>query len=205
MWIGIKNVLKKIAPLIGLSGPEATAAPVEDTTQALRSARLQAHMRALQLKSVLDNLGVSLLSTMGVAALAAWALWAYMPHTASLVWLGLVVVAVAIRLLHRRYLQKELVEDGRWLAEQMNWLRFGCVVNGFLWGALSIWFFPQNEPVAQSLLIFIITGVSAAAIAVLAADQLCAMAVVLPAAVPLSIRFMLQPDDVGRAMGIISL
>ncbi|HYM34232.1 MAG TPA: response regulator, partial [Steroidobacteraceae bacterium] len=78
-------------------------------------------------------------------------------------------------------------------------------VNGLLWGALSIWFFPEHQPMAQSLLIFIITGVSAAAIAVLSADRICALAVVLPGVVPLSIHLLLQPEDVGRAIGVISI
>ena len=210
MWTGIKTLLAKTAALFGWSTlsaagsiPDPSAA--ENSTQALRSARLQAHLRALQLKSILDNLGTSLVSTVAVAGLATWALWPYIARTSLLSWLSAVIVFVAIRLLHRRYLEREMVEDGQWLAEQLKWVRIGCLVNGLLWGALSVAFFPDHEPLAQSLLIFIITGVSAAAVAVLAADRLCALAIVLPAAVPLSIRLIMVPEDVGRAIGVISL
>src|SRR5262245_30837605 len=118
-----KKLLGNLASLLGWSTFEAPSGPVMDTTQALRNARLQAHMRALQLKSVLSNLTVSLLATVGVSALAAWALSRYVSLTVNAVWLGVVVVSVAIRLWHRYYVQRELVEDARWLSEQLNWVR----------------------------------------------------------------------------------
>jgi PAS domain S-box-containing protein len=205
MWTALKTLLAKSASLLGMSIPLQAEVAKESTTQALRSARLQGHLRALQLKSLLDNLGTSLMSTIAVAALATWALWPYIGEVALLSWFATVMVSVGVRLWHRRYLQHELVEDSRWLSDQLNWIRIGCLVNGILWGVLSTAFYPEHQPMAQGLLIFIITGVSAAAVAVLAADQLCALAVVLPAVAPLSVRLIVQPEDVGRAIGVISL
>src|SRR5215471_9005894 len=140
-----KNWLSKLAASMGApASPESAA--ITDTTQALRNARLQAHMRALQLKSVLSSLSASLIASIGVASLAAWALWPSLSHVAAIGWLAAIALTSAARLWHRHYILKELVEDARWLFEQLNWVRLGCVANGLLWGALSIWFFPTTIP-----------------------------------------------------------
>jgi PAS domain S-box-containing protein len=203
MWNGIVKYLTNQAIGIGIIGKLSIGEPV--STQSLHNLRMVAHMRALQVKSLLDNLGLSLTSTMGVAGLATWALWPYIGHRALLIWLGLVIASVVVRLFHRSHVQKNFAEDVTWLKEQLNWLRWGSLVNGILWGVLSAGFFPIEHPMAQSLLIFIVTGVSAAAIAVLAADRICALAIVLPAVVPLAVQLMLLPENVGRAIGVIAI
>jgi PAS domain S-box-containing protein len=211
MWNGIaKYLIAKAASLgIGASsqktgvGQLASFEPTSAETQALHNLGMVAHMRALQVKSLLDNLGTSLLSTIGVAGLATWALWDFIGHDAILAWLAIVIATAALRLVHRRYVQREFAEDAVWLNEQLNWIRWGSLGNGLLWGALSGVFFPVDQPAAQSLLIFIVTGVSAAAVAVLAADRICALAIVLPAVIPLTLQLILLPSDVGRAIGII--
>ena len=176
MWKGIAKYLVNHAIGLGLMSALPTVSdPTGVTTQSLHNLRMVAHMRSLQVKSLLDNLGMSLTSTVGVAALAAWALWPYIGHKSLMIWLLLVVITVVIRLIHRRHVQREFAEDARWLKDQLNWIRIGSLVNGLLWGTLSVAFFPDNQPMAMSLLIFIITGVAAAAIAVLAADRICAV------------------------------
>ncbi|MBC7983499.1 MAG: response regulator [Candidatus Obscuribacterales bacterium] len=215
MWNRVNNLLLKVAASLGLlvdaigdagqSQSDSVGGDKVTTTQSRQSMRLLAHMRELQVQSLLGNLNLSLLSTLGVAVLATWALWPYQKHTALLCWFALVAVTVAIRLWHRAWVQRELIADAYWLKQQLNWIRFGCFCNGILWGTLSVAFFPEDEPMAQSLLIFIVAGVSAAAIAVLAADLLSALALVLPTVVPLAVRLVLQPDDVGHAIGVIAV
>jgi len=206
MWTGIRKFFIDRAIGFGLIDASALVSELTSvTTQSLHSLRLRAHMLALQVKSLLDNLGMSLVSTAAVAALATWALWPFVNHSALVIWFGLVVLAVTVRFAHRRHVQKDFAEDARWLTEHLNWIRIGSLCNGLLWGTLSVAFFPKDQPMAQSLLIFIVTGVSAAAIAVLAADRVCALAVVLPAVIPLSLQLITLPEDVGRAIGVISL
>lgn len=204
MWNGIARYLasKAIALRIVASSTLGMRNRAADT-QVTRNLRMVAHMRALQVKSLLDNLGVSLVSTIAVAALSTWALWGFIDHLALLIWFAIVVAIVAVRLAHRRYVQREFAEDAVWLKTQLNWIRWGSLCNGLLWGALSGVFFPEDHPLAQSLLIFIVTGVSAAAVAVLAADRISALAIVLPAVVPLTVQLMFLESDVGRAIGII--
>lgn len=206
MWHRLSNLFARIAIVLGLLADpaESTALGQSITTQTRQSMRLQGHIRTLQMRSLLDNLGLSLYSTMGVAALATWALWRYESAALLSLWLASVVSVVMLRLWHRAWVQRELVEDAHWLIQQLNWIRVGCLANGMLWGTLSMAFF-SKEPLAQSMLILIIAGVSAAAIAVLAADRLSALALVIPTVVPLSVRLVLQPDDVGHAIGIISI
>ncbi len=205
MWTAIKSLFGKAAHLFGWSPAERPESINDNTTQALRSARMQAHARSLQLKSILANLDTSLFSTIAVGGLTIWALWPYLGPKPLIGWFAVVTISVAARLWHRRYLLREMVEDARWLGEQLNWIRVGCLSNGLLWGVLSTVLYPENQPTAQGLLIFLVTGVSAAAVAVLAADRLCALAVVLPAVAPLTLRLLMHPEDMGRAIGVISL
>jgi len=205
MWNGFRQTLRRKAAAIGLVDDESVDPSRLTQSAILRNQRMTAHMRALQVKSLLDNLSVSLLASIAVAALTVWAFWKYAEHTPLQIWLGLIVAVVSIRLLHRRYVLKELAEDAEWLQQHLNWMRLGSLTNGVLWGVLSLVFFPHNEPTAIALLIFIITGVSAASIAVLAADRVCALAVIWPAVIPLAIQLLMLPEDVGRAIGVISI
>jgi PAS domain S-box-containing protein len=173
--------------------------------QSLQSRRMLAQIRLLQVRSLLDNLGLSLMSTVAVAALASWALWPHEHPVALLCWFFAVALTVVVRMVHVGQVRRELAEDAEWLDRQLVWMRIGCLANGLLWGALSVAFFPVNEPAAQSLMIFIVTGVSAAAIAVLAADRFCALGVVLPAVIPLTIQLVLHPGDVDQAIGVIAV
>ena len=205
MWTGFKQFLLRMAARLGLNEPEPVDQSMLSQSIILRNQRVTAHMRALQVKSLLDNLNVSLTASIAVAALTTWAFWTYASHLSLELWLALVTTVVGARLLHRRYVLKELVEDPEWLQAQLNWMRLGSLANGVLWGVLSLAFFPYNEPTAIALLIFIITGVSAASVAVLAADRVCALAVILPAVIPLSMQLIMLPQDVGIAIGIISV
>ena len=207
MWKQLSNRLIRLIAGVDLDTDLASTVPGHQptSTQSRQSMRLLAHMRELQMQSLLGNLGVSLLSTIAVAVLATWALWPYHSSRALSLWMITVVGVVGIRLWHRAWVQRELMADALWLQQQLNWIRLGCLCNGILWGVLSVAFFPENEPSAQGLLIFIVAGVSAAAIAVLAADLLSALALVLPTIVPLSVLLMMQPDNVGHAIGIISV
>jgi PAS domain S-box-containing protein len=206
MWNGIRKFFFAQMASLGFSNADRSADDVDTIgTKTLHSQHLVAHMRALQVRSLLGNLGLSLRSTIGVASLSVWALWRYEPPVALVTWLAAVILTVTIRLAHRRHVLKFFVEDTQWLRGHLRWIRLGSLCNGLLWGALSIVLFPDDQPLAQSLLIFIITGVSAAATAVLAADRVCALAIVLPAVVPLTLRLAASPGDVGHAIGIISV
>jgi PAS domain S-box-containing protein len=207
MWQRLSNQIVRMLAGVNLYADiaDSMAAGQATATQSRQSMRLLAHMRELQMRSLLGNLALSLVSTAAVAVLAAWALWPYSNQTALSIWLTAVIVTIAIRLWHRAWVQRELLEDAYWLQQQLNWIRFGCLCNGVLWGVLSVVFFPDHEPQAQSLLIFIVAGVSAAAIAVLAADIVSALLLILPTVVPLTIRLLAQPDDVGHAIGVIAV
>jgi two-component system sensor histidine kinase/response regulator len=206
MWKQLSNRVIRLIAGVDLDTDLADSMTSSNptSTQSRQSMRLLGHIRELQLKSLLGNLGLSLISTVAVAVLATWALWPYQNTRALSLWLLAVVGVIAIRLWHRAWVQREMVADAYWLQVQLNWIRFGCLCSGILWGILSVAFFPENELRAQSLLIFIVAGVSAAAIAVLAADLLSALALVLPTIVPLSVLLLMQPDDVGHAIGVIS-
>jgi hypothetical protein len=85
MWKGFAKYLVDRTIDLGIIGAHE---PVGETasTQSLNNQRMVAHTRALQVKSLLDNLGLALISTVGVASIATWALWAYINHKSLLIW-----------------------------------------------------------------------------------------------------------------------
>jgi hypothetical protein len=119
--------------------PEAD--PTLSTASSLQQRKLVAHMRALQVRSLLDNLNSSLLASIAVALIATWALWSHVSHSRLLAWCAAVATAVAMRLLHRRYVLRHFAEDEIWLRKHLDWIRVGSLCSGLLWGVIGAAFF----------------------------------------------------------------
>ena len=193
-----------------MSGDRSSAVSAASAADAQRTpadssplARL-AQVQQLQLHSVFGNLSLSLSASLLVANIATWALWDLTPRWQLLVWLVSICGVVATRLYHCWRIRGNLRADPTWIRAQVRLFRGGCLATGTLWGMLSIALFPQ-EPFTQAMVIFIIAGVSAAGVAVLAGDLAGALLLALPTLLPLVARLMLRPDELGHAMGTIAL
>jgi PAS domain S-box-containing protein len=161
-------------------------------------------VQRLQLHSVLGNLSLSLSASLLVAVIAAWALWPLVPHGQLLAWVVAIGLLVTVRLYHCWHIRGQLRTDPAWIRTHVRWFRAGCLATGLLWAMLSIGLFPA-DPFAQGLVIFIIAGVSAAGVAVLAGDLASALLLALPTIVPLAVRLALRQDELGQALGMLSL
>jgi PAS domain S-box-containing protein len=102
---------------------------------------------------------------------------------------------------------------GLWLAyrrhhrrENIAWSTLffiGCLASGAAWGLGAVLVFPAGNTAAQAFLAFLIAGVSAGAIATLAAEQRAALGFVLPCVLPLSFRLLMEHGAYSITMGIM--
>jgi signal transduction histidine kinase len=103
-----------------------------------------------------------------------------------------------------------------WLAYRRNparygdtrfWARIGtagALVNGVLWGLAGYLFYPAGG-LHQAFLAFVIAGMCAGAVTVSSAHFASLIAFVLPAALPLAMRFLLESDRLHFVMGLMVL
>ena len=180
------------------------AARAADALRHIPEANRPVQVQRLQLHSVLGNLTLSLSASLLVAAIATWSLWNQASRPLLLVWLVSISFLVLIRLYHCWHIRGQLRTDPVWIRKHVAWFRAGCLATGLLWAMLSIALFPR-DPLAQGLVVFIIAGVSAAGVAVLAGDLLGALLLALPTILPLAVRLMFRVDELGHAMGMITL
>jgi len=138
------------------------------------------------------NLALTLAALMQSANGAA--LWA---------WAGALALVTGLRL-------------GIWRAHEHNparyadtqvWQRIatlGALVAGVLWGVAGFVFYPAGA-LNQAFLAFVIGGMCAGAVTVSSAHLPSLIAFVLPAALPLSLRFLLESDRLHAVMGAMVL
>ena len=81
----------------------------------------------------------------------------------------------------------------------------GASCAGLVWGGASIFLFPQNSQAHQIFLAFVLGGMITGAVAVLSWVQGAFLAFLLPAALPLVIRFCVHGGEIFVAMGTLSI
>ena len=81
----------------------------------------------------------------------------------------------------------------------------GCIASGTAWGIASLIVFPHGDIAAQTFLTFLIGGVSAAGVTILAVDLRSVLAFVLPCVLPLASRLYAEPGDYGGTMASMVL
>lgn len=150
-------------------------------------------IRHEQLKLLFAGLPSSLLATLVLLALAV-SLTA--DGNAVVACASIVVVSLLRLVLWRAY--------GRYSErENISWsglFFIGCVAAGAAWGATTIILFPPGDIAGQAFLAFLIAGVSAGAVAALAADRRAVIGFVLPCIVPLAVCLYLEAGRYGATM-----
>lgn len=130
--------------------------------------------------------------------------WDVIPRTTIITWL---VIANGFSLL--RFLVytkfKSLELNQQFSDFWGRFLLFSGVLSGLIWGASSIWLFPQNDTTHQVFLAFVIAGMSAGAVTTLSATLSSVTAFLIFALVPLVINFLRIDSTVSEAMGFMVL
>jgi diguanylate cyclase (GGDEF)-like protein len=95
------------------------------------------------------------------------------------------------------------VQTGRGNRDARYWLRVqvcGAAASGLIWGLAAILLFPPQSAVHQVFVAFVLAGMSAGGVTVLAPRLEAALLFLLPTLLPLIVQFALQDADLALAM-----
>jgi len=125
-------------------------------------------------------------------------------HAVLFAWFALIVTVtlarfILVRLYHRA--APTLDQVHRWRTRFI----IGASCAGLAWGAAGIFLFPHNSFVHQLFLAFVLGGMITGAVAMLSWVKGAFLAFLLPAALPITVRFFTQGSDVFVAMGLMCL
>jgi len=81
----------------------------------------------------------------------------------------------------------------------------GSGLAGITWGSAALYLFPEHSLGHQVFIAFILAGMTAGGISVLAARLEDAVAFMLPALLPLAAQFLLQENELAKVMGGVTL
>ncbi|MCC5861989.1 MAG: response regulator [Gammaproteobacteria bacterium] len=142
--------------------------------------------------------------TLILAVLLAMVQWPLLPATEVLLWLGVMAASIAWRagawLAYRRAQATRRTDPEAWLLQ----FRAATLSGGLGWALASALMFPPGEVAHQVFLGFVIAGVGAAASTSLSVDRLALAALIGPAALALTVAYLLEGGAIPTAMSVMS-
>ncbi|MDA8164583.1 MAG: response regulator [Desulfobacteraceae bacterium] len=176
--------------------PELFSATSRDTDPAGQ------RLYAQQVRLFIRVAPLGMAATVVNAAILAFVLRELVSPVALTVWLGaaLLVTAVRVPLLSRPELSSP---DPAVTARLGKWLVLGTGAVGLVWGAVPVFLFPPSLG-HQVFIAFVIGGMIAGAAGTYNVIMPAFLAYSLPTVLPLIVRFLLLPDEIHIAMGIMA-
>ncbi|OGX07230.1 MAG: hypothetical protein A3K11_00330 [Nitrospirae bacterium RIFCSPLOWO2_12_FULL_63_8] len=159
-------------------------------------------VRAEQVKLLYSNAPLALTVTVLNAVIVTILQWNVIVHSVLIAWLTYMVTLSSIRfLLVRRYWRSSSahLNGDHW----ETWHIAGVALAGLGWGLAGIFLFPEESPNHQVFLAFVLGGMMAGAATVLAPMRAAFLAFIIPIALPITLRFLAEGDDVHLAMGTL--
>ena len=139
-----------------------------------------------------------------LALILAIVQWPLLSAGAVLTWIAVMAGSLAWRtgvlLGYRRARTRGHADPERWLLQ----FRLATLSGGLGWGLASALMFPAGEVAHQVFLGFVIAGVGAAASASLSVDRLALAALIVPAALALTLAYLLEGGAIPTAMSVMS-
>jgi PAS domain S-box-containing protein len=124
------------------------------------------------------------------------------PHAILFTWFGLMVaVTVARFLLVQWYHRTASTADQSRLWQTRFILGASCA--GLVWGAAGIFLFPRSSLLHQLFLAFVLGGMITGAVAMLSWVKGAFLAFLVPTALPITMRFLMQGNEMFVAMGVM--
>jgi PAS domain S-box-containing protein len=192
-----------MASQLGVTHPPCSprdAQPQKPYGLAARTQEIEAEQTRLLYAQAPTGFIVTLLN----AGIVTVVLWHEIAPPVLVSWFALMVVVTLARfLLVQRYRRAAPPADQvcRWRTRFI----IGASGAGLAWGAAAIFLFPQNSLVHQLFLAFVLGGMITGAVALLSWVKGAFLAFLLPAALPITVRFFTQGSDVFEAMGVTCL
>jgi diguanylate cyclase (GGDEF)-like protein/PAS domain S-box-containing protein len=159
---------------------------------------------AEQVKLLYKNAPVAYSVTVINGAILIFVQSAYIPLSTLSLWYGSLLLVTVIRaLITWRYIR---IRPGQNDARFWNRTYFiGTGVAGMIWGSAALLLFPMNSIAHQVFVAFVLAGMSAGGISVLAPRMEACLAFLLPALLPLSFRYFTFYTTLQTAMGFMTL
>ncbi len=196
---------KRVSPdVTSHAQTSATAARNLSSTPPFQSEQKVRDIAAEQTKLLYSQAGGGAVATLVNVSIALIVLRQVAAWGALVSWWGLMVLVTLVRLvLVRRYWRAVPASDqaARW----QRWFVWGAGCAGLGWGAAGFWLLPPGASVHQFFLVFLLGGMAAGAVAVLAVVPSAYAAFAVATLTPLSTRLLLQGGETGVAMGVLSL
>ncbi len=150
------------------------------------SPEARAELRAEIVRGLFVQAPGILVIEMAVAVFVAAVFWRSVPAANLVAWTALLIAASVVRWVHcRRYFER-----ARTAEEAHPWGRtfaFGAVLAGVLWGIGTVVLFSPQDAMLMIVLVFLVTGLSAAALTGYTAHLPAFYGFVLPAVVPFGV------------------
>jgi signal transduction histidine kinase/ActR/RegA family two-component response regulator len=170
-----------------------------DATQDRRRQQLHAE----QIRLLYSNTHAAIGVTVCVASVLSYLQWGVIAHSIVLAWLIYMWLISAARFaLARRYRRAAPV-----LANTRAWgtaFTIGSGLSAVGWGAAGVLLYPETHLTNQVFLAFVLGGMMLGAGSVLAARPEAYLAFIIPAGVPIAVRFLFQGDELHVAMGLLA-
>jgi signal transduction histidine kinase len=174
--------------------PAQTGEAAQDSAWAdlIERERMKTLYRQMPIALAVTVINVALTLTVMMQADNAAALWA---------WAAAIALLTVVRLgLWRAYWRHPARDATVWTRVAI----LGALAAGLLWGLAGLLFYPVDA-LHQAFLAFVIAGMCAGAVTVSSARFASLVAFVLPATLPLALRFLLESDRLHAVMGVMVL
>ncbi|HKA54312.1 MAG TPA: HAMP domain-containing sensor histidine kinase [Candidatus Binatia bacterium] len=183
--------------------PDLPASPAAPTS--LPSVRERARqVEAERVRLLYRQLPTGCIATVLNAGIVTAVLWPVVAHRLLLAWLGLLTLLIlSLLALLRQYHRRAPTADrlGFW----RTLLIIGVGTSATVGGAAGVLLFPPASLVHQVFLVFVLGGTAAGAVVVLSPVMAAFLAVFLPTLLPITVRLLVQGDEIHGSMGLLLL
>lgn len=161
-----------------------------------------AELNAEMVRLAYNQLPVALLGTVINALFVGYALWGEVPASHIVAW----VASIFLLSLGRYWVLMRYRKSAPNSAMAEVWgqrFRWGAVLSGMTWGALSVGLFPVHSQAHQMLLGFVLGGMAGGALATLTALPRAYLLYMLPTIAPFIVRMLTFGDGLYFFMGMM--
>lgn len=169
----------------------------EDGSSLIISEAVEAEQVAIAYRQLrLSSLAV-LLNTF----ILVWVLWDIVNNTALMVWGISQFVVISWRWFNARSYKHN--RGNRTVSEWKNVFLIGMVLSALIWGAVSLFLFPINSPLHQSILIIVLAGMSAGAVSSLSSIYYASPIYLSIIILPLILVLGMHPDSLHHVLALV--
>jgi PAS domain S-box-containing protein len=164
-----------------------------------KSSQLNDPLYPILLTQIYERSNIGIIATVINSSILLLILWNQISHWILVVWFLTISLVCLIRIfLNLKFLRLNDAEKNihRW----GQLLFFGLGISGILWGSTAIILFPIQSLVHQVFIAFVLAGMTAGAVGVYSPIMPVLLAFIIPALLPIIVRFVIIYDTLHLAM-----